>query len=93
MHTHTTVRRCVELTAPDNGTVTVNDPDLLVGTVATYSCDPGYILVGDTVRTCEGRGDGTEGTWNSTQPMCAGDNVLIYVACIYIYTHAWMHAG
>ncbi len=64
----------MELTAPDNGRVTVNDPDLLVGTMATYSCDQGYVLAGDTVRTCEERGDGTEGTWNATQPTCEGEN-------------------
>ncbi len=54
--------------------MTVNDPDLLVGTMATYSCDQGYVLAGDTVRTCEERGDETEGTWNATQPTCEGEN-------------------
>ncbi len=51
--------RCAELTAPDNGTVMINNADLLVDTVATYSCDQGYVLAGDTVRTCKERGDGT----------------------------------
>ena len=38
------------------------------GTIATYSCSPGYQLVGgSSLRAC-----GTDGNWNGTQPLCQG---------------------
>ena len=65
---------CPELTAPDNGTVVYNTISQLlgVGTTATYSCDPGYILVGETTRTCQDANTGEIGVWNSTAPICEG---------------------
>ena len=36
-----------------------------VGTIATYSCSPGYQLVGGSVRTCV-----QGGMWNGTEPTC-----------------------
>ena len=42
------------------------------GTIATYSCSPGYQLVGgSSLRAC-----GPDGTWNGTQPFC-GVYILI----------------
>ena len=38
-----------------------------MGTIATYSCSPGYQLVGGSLRAC-----GPSGTWNGTQPSCEG---------------------
>ena len=35
-----------------NGNVVLSSQVLGVGTTATYSCDPGYVLVGETIRTC-----------------------------------------
>ena len=36
------------------------------GTIATYSCSPGYQLVGgSSLRACS-----PDGTWNGTQPSC-----------------------
>ena len=36
------------------------------GTIAIYSCSPGYQLVGgSSLRAC-----GPDGTWNGTQPFC-----------------------
>ena len=38
------------MTAPENGTVTVNG--VTTGDTAVYSCEDGYELVGDQTRTC-----------------------------------------
>ena len=40
-----------------------------IGSVATYSCLSGFILVGETTRTCIGVGS-TTGVWTGTQPSC-----------------------
>ena len=36
-----------------------------VGSVATYSCDPGFSLVGDETRTCQ-----SYGYWSGSVPCC-----------------------
>ena len=60
-----------------NGAITYTPPadvsfDVLpvgqrfIGTIATYSCSPGYQLVGgSSLRAC-----GPGGTWNGTEPSC-----------------------
>ena len=72
---------CPELSAPADGGVTLNTQTFGVGTTATYSCDPGYILVGEisTIRTCEDTHRGTTGTWNGTEPLCDGMQTLMYI--------------
>ena len=50
------------------------------GTIATYSCSPGYQLVeGSSLRAC-----GPNGIWNGTQPFCAG----VCKMCIIYYSIA-----
>ncbi len=66
--------QCLELATPNNGNVVLSDPALLVGTIATYNCNQGYVLAGDTTRTCNESGDRTIGTWNGTMPQCEGKN-------------------
>ena len=68
---------CPELSAPANGGVTLNTQTFGVGTTATYSCDPGYVLVGEITRTCEDTHSGATGTWNGTEPLCDGMQTLI----------------
>ena len=68
---------CPELSAPANGGVTLNTQTFGVGTTATYSCDPGYVLVGEITRTCEDTHRGATGTWNGTEPLCDGMQTLI----------------
>ena len=70
---------CDELSLPDNGEISVapglNSLSHGLGSVATYSCDPGYALVGQTTRTCEDTNGGTvtTGTWSGTPPYCQGE--------------------
>ena len=40
--------------------------------VATYSCDTGFSLVGDSTRTCTGDGSSTTGVFDGIAPICAG---------------------
>ena len=74
---------CEELSPPDNGEISLAlGPNSLshgLGSVATYSCDPGYTLVGETTRTCEDTNGGTvtTGTWSGTPPHCQG------ISCVY----------
>ena len=62
---------CETLTWPRSGMVsyskngTVNN--IPVGTVATYSCDPGHIVTGDMTRTCQ-----SNGSWDGSDPTCDG---------------------
>ena len=57
---------CGTLTDPANGQV-----DLTSGTTfrqtATYSCNAGYNLVGDSTRTCQ-----ATGVWSGSVPTCQG---------------------
>ena len=50
------------------------------GTIATYSCSPGYQLVGgSSLRAC-----GHDKTWNGTQPFCAGVcKICIIILLLY----------
>ena len=53
----------------DNGMITYNPPDSPEGlnTTATYSCNNGYLLIGESTRTCQ-----SDRTWSNTAPYCAG---------------------
>ena len=54
---------CDDLSAPANGDV--DQPGNSVGTVSTYTCNGGYLLVGDETRTCQ-----ESGQWSGSQPIC-----------------------
>ena len=66
---------CQGLPPPSNGHVLLSNETLDVGTTATYSCDPGYVLAGGTTRTCDDRNRGTTGTWSGSVPMCEGIHI------------------
>ncbi|KAH3700423.1 hypothetical protein DPMN_075399 [Dreissena polymorpha] len=57
-----TIIRCSNLTDPVNGRVTY--PDNTYSSIATFTCNEGYGMNGDSQRTC-----GLIG-WNSTSPTC-----------------------
>ena len=67
---------CEELSPPDNGEINLAPgPNSLshgLGSVATYSCDPGYALVGQTTRTCEDTLNVTAGMWSGLLVHCQG---------------------
>ena len=54
---------CGSLTDPANGQVDLTS----FGQTATYSCNTGYNLVGDSTRTCEATGN-----WSGSAPTCVG---------------------
>ncbi len=56
---------CPPLTDPTNGQVTVTSR--VFGSIATYDCDSGFILVGETSRTCL-----ETGQWSGAEPQCEG---------------------
>ena len=67
---------CEELSPPDNGEISVAPgPNSLsngLGSVATYSCDPGYGLVGQTTRECQSVFGGATAGWTGYAPVCQG---------------------
>ena len=42
------------------------------GTTATYSCNEGYYLEGEDVRTCVEDVSGLNGIWSGSTPRCTG---------------------
>ena len=60
---------CMDLNdVPTNGNISYNNGTVnnrSTSTVATYRCNTGYVLVGDTTRVCQ-----VNGLWNSTPPSC-----------------------
>ena len=61
---------CDNLTAPVNGKVN-HTAGTTVGEIATYSCNTGYNLVGESTRTCQ-----EIGNWSGRAPTCQG-------VCVY----------
>ncbi len=54
---------CGDLEDPDNGDVDFSST--IFKSVATYSCDTGFILVGVTTRVCQ-----ADGKWSGDAPTC-----------------------
>ena len=54
---------CGTLIDPDNGEVLVSSTTYT--SVATYSCNTGYILEGENTRTCQ-----ESGLWSGSEPSC-----------------------
>ena len=70
---------CRSLTAPLNGSVTYNstvdaNDSYPFKSMATYSCDTGFALIGNNTRTCTGGGNSTTGAFNGVAPACQGEN-------------------
>ena len=57
---------CGNLTDPANGQVAHTSGTTFEYT-ATYSCNTGYNLVGDSTRTCQATGE-----WSGSAPTCQG---------------------
>ena len=71
---------CGNLTDPANGQVTLT-AGTTFGLTATYRCNTGYTLVGDSTRTCQ-----VTGNWSGSAPTCEGmllKGDLILFICAY----------
>ena len=55
---------CVVLQDPTNGQVTMSGQT--TGSLAAYTCDSGYELIGTNTRTCD------NGEWTGEAPICTG---------------------
>lgn len=42
------------------------------GTIATYSCESGFAVIGSLKRTCGGDGSSLTGEWDGYDPTCYG---------------------
>ena len=73
---------CGFLEAPGNGSKNGSSP--LAGSVITFSCNDGFILVGSAQRTC------TEGgTWDGVETTCIGESIYLLpkrlnVTCVVV---------
>lgn len=56
---------CGLLDVPTNGSVTYSNSATTYEEVATFSCDPGFSLVGPLKRTCN-----DDGSWGDSSPIC-----------------------
>ena len=54
---------CLNLTAPRNGQLSLTTTTF--GSVATYNCEEGYILMGFSMRECL-----ANGSWSLMEPVC-----------------------
>ena len=64
IYLYLTVVNCGNLTNPVNGQVT-HTAGTTLGQTATYSCNTGYNLVGNSTRTCL-----ATGVWSGNVPTC-----------------------
>ena len=55
---------CDELPVPDNGNIMFSNT-MLAGFEANYSCNAGYTLLGNSLRTCS-----SASTWSGSPPSC-----------------------
>ena len=61
---------CSAPIAPENGDIVISSQiPFRVGTTASYSCQQGHVLIGETTRACEG-GTTTVGEWSGDNPVC-----------------------
>ena len=65
---------CAELQEIENGAISYapdsEGPVYDLGTVATYTCDEGFELIGEDSRTCEDVSNGPSGEFTGTAPTC-----------------------
>ena len=62
-HINSAAVSCMSLADPMNGVVEVNSTTF--NSQANYSCNVGFVLVGDSNRTCQ-----ADTTWTGEQPDC-----------------------
>ena len=55
---------------------------ITLGSIATYMCDDGYVLTGNSTRTCQ-----ADGTWSGDSPTCGESEWYISMSRCYLYIH------
>jgi hypothetical protein len=70
------VSMCPELQPPADGSVEYSST--VVGSVAEYSCNEGFVLDGLTTRVCQ-----IDGVWSHEEPSCLIDDGICTVELIY----------
>ena len=73
---------CPPLTVPADGSISYSmDPDdnneYLSGTLATFSCNEGFEIFGESTRMCQ-----HNMTWTKSQPSCQGALIIVEKNCI-----------
>ena len=58
------------LSPTENSDLVCTD-DVNFGSECLFSCDEGFVLVGDGTLTCNA-GEGVNGVWNMNVPLCQG---------------------
>ena len=76
---------CGSLSAPANGQVDLTSGTTF-GQTATYSCNTGYNLVGDSTRTCQ-----ATGVWSGSAPTCEGMLLKDYLTVYSMHMHNKKH--
>ena len=69
------VPTCGQLSGPVNGALSLSS-GVSEGSVATYTCNPGFTLTGSVTRTCT-----SDGGWTPAAPVC----LRISKSCLYLY--------
>lgn len=69
---------CGLLEAPKNGDISFSQGTLF-GSVATYSCDIPYQIVGVVTRVCQ-----TSGVWSGDAPFCESEFPVEILKCQYL---------
>ena len=66
---------CGYISAPTNGGVTYSNGATTLNEIATFTCDPGYILTGDRRRMCR-----KNYVWSHSSPTCVikSENLIIH---------------
>ena len=75
---------CAALSAPSNGAVSTGKQEAPYGTVATFTCSPGFTLNGNDKRSCTG--SGPRGTWTGSQPSCNGNKHTVPINIYFIFS-------
>ena len=75
------------LMAPTNRMVSYSSPvendGYIYGTIATFSCSPGFSLDDTSTRIC-----GEQGKFSGTTPSCIGENTICIQYCNYAITQS-----
>ncbi len=75
---------CPPLSNPTNGSVSYSNVPGQNNSfsMATYSCNSGFALVGNKIRNCSGDGSSSIGDFDGLAPNCEGSYYIIILLCL-----------